>query len=101
MQGWVVKKRGPFPIFMISENNTGIALFPSRTDTPQALPSGDWIKGDHYAFRVDGSEFEQAQEHLKKEKIDFQFQDHHYYHSIYFLDPDGHRLEITTQVKEL
>jgi len=33
---------------------------------------------------------------LKKRGIKFEFQDHEIAHSIYFRDPDGHQLEITT-----
>lgn len=95
------KEWGPFPIFMITENGTGLALFPSKTCAVQPLPEGDWIKGDHYAFQVDGDNFEKAQSHFDKLGIDFEFQDHYYFHSIYFRDPDGHRLELTTQVKPL
>lgn len=91
----------PFPVFMIAENGTGIALFPTRSKAADNLPSGDWIKGDHYAFQVDEQNFESAQEHLNKERIPFVFQDHFYFHSIYFKDPDGHQLELTTQVKPL
>ena len=95
------KEWQPFPIFMIAENGTGIALFPVRTEGASPLPDGDWIKGDHYAFQVDKDNFDRAQLHFKKEGVDFEFQDHLYFHSIYFLDPDGHRLELTTQVKPL
>ena len=91
----------PFPIFMVAENGTGIALFPTRSKAAENLPPGDWIKGDHYAFQVDQSNFERAQEHLNKEQIPFAFQDHLYFHSIYFEDPDDHQLELTTQVKPL
>lgn len=33
---------------------------------------------------------------LKQRGITFEFQDHQAAHSIYFKDPDGHQLEITT-----
>ncbi len=33
-------------------------------------------------------------------KVDFKidFQDHHYFHSLYTADPDGHTVELTTLV---
>jgi catechol-2,3-dioxygenase len=37
-----------------------------------------------------------AQEELTKRGIAFHFQDHEISHSIYFDDPDGHQIEITT-----
>jgi catechol-2,3-dioxygenase len=50
----------------------------------------------HLAFRANGENFLEAQQELKKRGIKFEFQDHQISHSIYFHDPDGHQLEITT-----
>jgi catechol 2,3-dioxygenase-like lactoylglutathione lyase family enzyme len=50
----------------------------------------------HLAFRVDGSNFARARERLEARGISVSFQDHGIAHSIYFHDPDGHQLEITT-----
>lgn len=88
------KEWGPFPIFMVTEDGTGVALFPARKNSAVPIP-----KGDHYAFQVEQQQFEKAQEHLRSQGVAFEFQDHYYHHSIYFQDPDGHQLEITTQVK--
>lgn len=33
--------------------------------------------------------------------VEWTFQDHHHFHSIYFNDPDGHHLELTVQVRGL
>jgi catechol-2,3-dioxygenase len=41
-------------------------------------------------------DFLSAQEELKAKGVAFQFQDHEISHSIYFSDPDGFLLEITT-----
>ena len=87
---------GNYPIFMVAENNTGVALFPSEKTTEKMIR-----KVDHFAFRIHLQEFQQTQEHLNGLGIEFQFQDHVYFHSIYFEDPDGHTVEITTQVKPL
>lgn len=95
------KEWGPFPIFMVAENGTGVALFPVKTSSPRPLPEGDWIKGDHYAFQVDNENFENAQLHFKQIGLEFEFQDHFHFHSIYFVDPDGHRLELTTPVRAI
>jgi catechol-2,3-dioxygenase len=40
--------------------------------------------------------FEAAQEVLADREIPFHFSDHSVSHSIYFEDPDGHELELTT-----
>ena len=50
----------------------------------------------HLAFKVDRANFEQAQQELKARGIEFEFQDHMISHSIYFNDPDGHQIELTT-----
>jgi len=50
----------------------------------------------HLAFRADRENFRAVQQELKKRGIKFEFQDNEIAHSIYFRDPDGHKLEITT-----
>jgi catechol-2,3-dioxygenase len=50
----------------------------------------------HLALRANRKNFLAAQEELKQRGIQFEFQDHEISHSIYFSDPDGHKLEITT-----
>jgi catechol-2,3-dioxygenase len=50
----------------------------------------------HLAFRADMENFLAAQRELEKRGIKFGFEDHEISHSIYFRDPDGHQLEITT-----
>jgi len=48
----------------------------------------------HIAFRVDRATFGRAQ--LEARGITPTFEDHSAAHSLYFPDPDGHQLEITT-----
>lgn len=50
----------------------------------------------HVAFRTDRGNFDRARNDLAEMGIKIEFQDHEIAHSIYFLDPDGHQLEITT-----
>jgi catechol 2,3-dioxygenase-like lactoylglutathione lyase family enzyme len=79
----------------IGKGNTAIALFPARGD--QSKPAlRNKIDMLHLAFRADRKNFLAAQEELKRRGIKFEFQDHEISHSIYFRDPDGHELEITT-----
>jgi len=83
------------PTFL-GKGNTGIALFPASTDA-KSTPSGHRdLRMLHLAFRADKENFLAAQRELKKRGIKFEFQDHEIAHSIYFRDPDGHQLEITT-----
>ena len=83
------------PVF-IGKGTTSIALFSVSSDE-ESRPYG---RGDfcmhHLALRADRKNFLAAQEELKRRGIKFEFQDHEIAHSIYFRDPDGHKLEITT-----
>jgi catechol 2,3-dioxygenase-like lactoylglutathione lyase family enzyme len=54
------------------------------------------ISFSHLAFRVSAPAFKTAQAELGAQGIPFEFMDHKIAHSIYFLDPDGHQLELTT-----
>ena len=78
----------------IGKGNTGIALFPANQE-PKTSAHRE-IRMLHLAFRADRENFLGAQRELKKRGIKFEFQDHEISHSIYFRDPDGHQLEITT-----
>ena len=78
----------------IGKGKTGIALFPA-TQEPKTSTQRE-IRMLHLAFRANHKNFRAAQRELEKHGIKFEFQDHEIAHSIYFRDPDGHQLEITT-----
>jgi catechol 2,3-dioxygenase-like lactoylglutathione lyase family enzyme len=80
----------------IGKGNTGIALFPASTNAKAAPSTRRDIRMLHLAFRTNRDGFLVAQRELEKRGIKFEFQDHEISHSIYFRDPDGHQLEITT-----
>ncbi len=80
----------------IGKGNTAIALFPVRDDHSKSATHASKIRMLHLAFRANRDGFLAAQEELKRHGIKFEFQDHEISHSIYFRDPDGHQLEITT-----
>ena len=80
----------------IGKGNTAIALFPARDGDSKSAARTSKIRMLHLAFRADHDGFLAAQEELKRRGIKFEFQDHEISHSIYFRDPDGHELEITT-----
>ena len=93
------------PVF-IGKGTTSIALFPvrsneesirQRTGSPRRTSSARGGVGMlHLALRANRQNFLTAQEELKRRGIKFEFQDHEISHSIYFSDPDGHKLEVTT-----
>ena len=78
----------------IGKGNTGIALFPASHETKSSAHRE--IRMLHLAFRADRENFLAAQRELLNRGIKFEFQDHEIAQSIYFRDPDGHQLEITT-----
>ena len=80
----------------IAKGTTAIALFPPRGEGRSTTSSQPAIRMLHLAFRANQKSFLAAQQELKRREIKFEFQDHEISHSIYFRDPDGHQLEITT-----
>jgi len=82
----------------IGKGTTALALFPAKSDEP--VRGG--IRMLHLAFGATRKNFLAAQDELKQRPIKFEFEDHEISHSIYFHDPDGHVLEITTdEIKPL
>ncbi len=73
--------------------STFITLFPWKQNE-QPAPNGQaW----HLALRAATyADFKSAQTELQNRGVPFQFRDHEIAHSIYFSDPDGFVLEITT-----
>jgi catechol 2,3-dioxygenase-like lactoylglutathione lyase family enzyme len=72
---------------MLHRGGSGVALFAGEGREPGFL---------HLAFRVDSASFAEAQERLGERGISFRVVDHGTAHSLYFEDPDGIRLELTT-----
>ena len=91
---------GAFPIFMLS-GKSGVALFPANLkDTAHEMTSKN-VKIDHFAFNVTKESFEIAKKRYADLNLVFIFRDHHYFHSIYTNDPDGHTVELTTIVVDV
>ncbi|WNJ17820.1 VOC family protein [Pontibacter sp. G13] len=84
----------PFPIMMLA-GQTGLALFPAKSDDPPCPNRTRNVKLDHFAFRVSKESFESAKAYFVQLGIDWQEQDHYYFRSIYLKDPDGHTVELT------
>jgi catechol 2,3-dioxygenase-like lactoylglutathione lyase family enzyme len=83
------------PIF-VGNGDAAIALFPAREKGGSTSRDRAAVRTLHFAFRADRENFLRAQDELKKRAIAFDFQNHEISHSIYFRDPDGHQIEITT-----
>lgn len=95
LKKYQLEKWGKFPIFMLS-GKSGLALFPANLGHEKLNLESRNVKIDHFAFNVSNEDFEKAQNHFNSLGEPFQFQNHHYFHSIYLKDPDNHTVELTT-----
>ena len=69
------------------------------TSTRRRRPDGAGLPAArilHFAFRVDRAGLEAARSELAGEDFKLTFSDHGLSHSLYFRDPDGHLVELTT-----
>jgi catechol 2,3-dioxygenase-like lactoylglutathione lyase family enzyme len=82
------------PVVMAA-NGTGVAIFDKRLHSGEGEGQPD-VRILHIAFRLDRDGFERAREELAAQGLAPRFSDHGISHSIYFTDPDGHQLELTT-----
>ena len=86
---------GDFPA-VVCAGTTCLALFAVGTDRPLPPPPRGTLAVRHVAFRVDRENFARAQATLRARGIAYTAEDHTAALSVYFTDPDGHQLEITT-----
>ena len=86
---------GDFPA-VVGAGTTSLALFPTPVPQPAPPPGREVLSIRHIAFRVDRATFDQARGELEAHGVVPRFEDHVAAHSLYFADPDGHQLEITT-----
>jgi catechol 2,3-dioxygenase-like lactoylglutathione lyase family enzyme len=101
-KAWYVSRLGFEHVFpgqwsgipiMLHLGSTFIALFPRKENEWTSTEGRAW----HLAFRAATyADFKSAQTELQEGAVSFQFRDHEIAHSIYFHDPDGLLLEITT-----
>ena len=83
------------PMFMLAGGN-GLALFPADFLPGDGGSGEPEIRVAHVAFRVSREEFDRARAELPSAGIEPRFEDHGNVHSLYFTDPDGHKLELAT-----
>ena len=86
---------GDYPA-VVGIGGAAIALFPVEGSDPKPRPGRDVLAMRHLAFRADAENFAAAQLELTARGLEFELRDHGIAHSIYFHDPDGHEIEITT-----
>lgn len=71
-----------------------VALFRYRDG--ESYEPDEWHGSAHFAMSLDAPNFKKAQEELSQRGIEFRLWDHKVSHSIYFPDPEGHQIELTT-----
>lgn len=81
---------------VLCAGSTCVALFPASGGSYRGNARSQARTLRHVAFRVDRENFGKAQEELRGRGIEFTFEDHEISHSLYFSDPDGHIIELTT-----
>ena len=84
---------GPYPVMALA-NGSGIALFPAK-DGGDSQAQKASIRFLHLAFRVEQTAFDNWRARFDRLSIPYRFEDLHYYHSLFLLDPDGHEIELT------
>ena len=86
-------RRDDWPVFM-GELGACVALFQAQVNTPERQPESTGLR--HVAFMVGRDDLAAAQTRLREHGVEFRFEDHGNAHSIYFPDPDGNVIELTT-----
>ena len=80
------------PLFL-RLGSTYITIFAQKEKEQPTADGRVW----HFALRAATyADFQSAQTELQAKGVSFQFRDHEFAHSVYFYDPDGILLEITT-----
>ena len=86
-------RRDDWPVFM-GEFGACVALFQAQVETPERQPESTGLR--HVAFMVEPDALARAQAQLRAHGVEFRFEDHGNAHSVYFPDPDGNVIELTT-----
>jgi glyoxylase I family protein len=82
------------PVFL-GQPGLQFGLFQAQRQSPAREPESSGLR--HVAIVVD--ELDAAKERLRSNGVEFRFEDHGNALSVYFNDPDGHVLELTTYVR--
>jgi catechol-2,3-dioxygenase len=85
--------RDDWPVFM-GEFGACVALFQAQVGSAEREPESTGLR--HVAFMVGRDDLAGAQTRLREHGVDFRFEDHGNAHSLYFPDPDGNVIELTT-----
>ena len=86
-------RRDDWPVFM-GEFGACIALFQAQVVSPDRAYESSGLR--HIAFMVRPEDLVRAQARLGERDVEFRFEDHGNARSVYFADPDGNVIELTT-----
>ena len=86
-------RRDDWPVFM-GDFGACVALFQAQVESPDRAPESTGLR--HVAFMVGREDLAAAQERLRERGVDFRLEDHGNAHSLYFPDPDGNVIELTS-----
>jgi lactoylglutathione lyase len=86
-------RRDDWPVFM-GELGACVALFQAQVETPERDYESAGLR--HVAFMVGRDDLGRARARLHEHGVDARFEDHGNAHSLYFPDPDGNVIELTT-----
>lgn len=82
------------PVFL-GQPGLQFGLFQAERESPARERESSGLR--HVAIVV--GDLEAAQERLRSHGVEFRYEDHGNALSVYFADPDGHVLELTTYVR--
>ena len=85
--------RDDWPVFM-GAFGACVALFQAQSAAGERTPESAGLR--HIAFMVERADLRLAQTRLREQGVEFRFEDHGNAHSVYFSDPDGNVIELTT-----
>ena len=83
---------GDFPVLML-KGKTGVAIFPEKGPEMKEKPA---VRIDHFAFQLNPENFQKAKAKFDRIGLRYIEQDHHFFRSLYIIDPDGHTVELTS-----
>jgi catechol-2,3-dioxygenase len=71
-----------------------VALFQAQVEAPERQVESTGLR--HVAFMVESEDLGRMQAHLADRGVEFRFEDHGNAHSLFFSDPDGTIIELTS-----
>ena len=86
-------RQDDWPVFL-GAFGACVALFQAKVQSPERQEESTGLR--HIAFLVEREDIGRAQTRLEERGVEFRFEDHGNSHSVYFSDPDGNVIELTT-----